>query len=237
LAITNKSIKLLWSNAAGRCSFANCTEKLSVEQAAGIAPYTLGEMAHIKGNKPGSNRYDQSQSHTERDSYENLILLCPTHHTLIDKEENEAEYPVGLLHEMKNKHESFISNRLGVEKFENTVQLKDKISIYMFENHQAWEQYGPLSDNARRNPNNDQVHALWTSARLSTIIPNNREVVKLLQENRELFSRGEQRIISKFITHVKSYEVWVNDEIPYQAVLRFPTDFEELVFGEEDARP
>ncbi|MBU0538393.1 MAG: HNH endonuclease, partial [Gammaproteobacteria bacterium] len=88
MAITNKSIKLLWSNAAGICSFSDCTEKLSVEQAAGVAPYTLGEMAHIKGNKPGSNRYDQSQSNTERDSYENLILLCPTHHTLIDKEEN-----------------------------------------------------------------------------------------------------------------------------------------------------
>jgi len=232
VAITNKSIKLLWSNAAGICSFSGCTEKLSVEQAAAVAPYTLGEMAHIKGNKPGSNRYDLSQSNVDRDSYENLILLCPTHHTLIDKEENEAEYPVELLHEMKNEHESFISNRLGEEAFESIDQLKDKISIYMSENHQSWEQYGPLSDNARRNPNNDQIHALWTSARLSTIVPNNREIAKLLQENRGLFSRPEQIIISKFITHVASYETWVNDQIPYQAVLRFPKDFEELVFGE-----
>lgn len=235
MTITNKSIKLLWSNAAGICSFSDCTEKLSVEQAAEVAPYTLGEMAHIKGNKPGSNRYDQSQSNTERDSYENLILLCPTHHTLIDKKESEAVYPVDFLLEMKNQHESFILNRLGVGNFKNTDQLKAAISIYMSENHQAWEQYGPLSDNARRNPNNVKVHALWTSARLSTIIPNNREVVTLLRENRELFLRIEQRIISKFITHVESYEAWVNDDIPYQAVLRFPTDFEELVFGEEDA--
>ena len=231
MAITSKSIKLLWSNAAGICSFSGCSERLSVEQTAGVSPYTIGEMAHIKGNKPGSNRYDQLQTDIERDSYENLILLCPTHHTLIDKSENESVYTVEILHEMKNEHESGISNRLGEEKFVNIEQLKDKISIYMSENHQAWEQFGPLSDNARRNPNNDQIFALWTSARLSIIVPNNREIVRLLKANRILFSREEQRIVSKFITHVESYEKWVNDEIPYQAVLRFPKEFEELVFG------
>lgn len=231
MGITNKSIKLLWSNSAGICSFRGCSEKLSVEDAAGVAPYTLGEMAHIKGRKAGSNRYDQSQTDVERDSYENLILLCPNHHTLIDKPENELEYTVDLLREMKSEHEKYISNRLAQEKFENVEQLKDRISIYLSENRQAWEQYGPLSDNAQRNPNNDQIYALWTSARLSTIVPNNRETAKVLQENRNLFSRLEQKVVSRFITHVESYEKWVNDEIPYQAVLRFPSDFDELVFG------
>ena len=88
-----------------------------------------------------------------------------------------------------------------------------------------------MSENARRNPNNDQIFALWTSARLSVIVPNNREIAKLLQQNRSLFSRAEQRIVSAFLTHVDSYEKWVNDEIPYQAVLRFPQDFESLIFG------
>lgn len=231
MAITPKSIKLLWSNSAGMCSFRGCSEKLSVEDAAGVAPYTLGEMAHIKGNKAGSNRYDPSQSDVERDSYENLILLCPNHHTLIDKRENEIEYTVDLLHEMKSEHERYISNRLAQEKFETVEQLKDRVSIYLSENRQVWEQYGPVSENAQRNPSNDQIYALWTSARLSTIVPNNREIVKVLQENRSLFSRLEQGVVSKFITHVESYEKWVNDEIPYQAVLRFPSDFDELVFG------
>ena len=85
MAITEKSIKLLWSNAAGRCSFTGCTEKLTVEQAAESAPHTLGEMAHIKGRRKDANRYDATQNDVERDDYENLILLCPNHHTLIDK--------------------------------------------------------------------------------------------------------------------------------------------------------
>ncbi|EFE3929091.1 HNH endonuclease [Escherichia coli] len=232
MAISNKSIKLLWSNAAGRCSFPDCKVRLSVEEAAEVAPYTIGEMAHIKGNKPGSNRYDEEQSADERDSYENLILLCPTHHTLIDKVENEDKYSVEILHEMKRAHENFISNRLSAIKLEHIEQLKDLISVYMAENYQAWEQYGPMSDNARKNPHNDQIYALWTSERLSTIVPNNREITKILQANRDLFTRTEQRLVSKFIQHVESYEQWVNDKIPYNSIQRFPSDFEAFVLGE-----
>lgn len=232
MSITSKSIKLLWSNAAGRCSFRGCTERLSVEETEGVAPYTLGEMAHIKGNKLGSNRYDTEQSDVERDSYENLILLCPTHHTLIDKAENETEFPVELLHEMKQEHEEFISNRLQVSELENIEQLKDKIAPYMAENHQVWEQYGPMSENARKNPNSDQVHALWTSERLSTIVPNNRVIKAIILKYRALFSRKDQRVISKFIQHVESYEQWVHDKIPYNAVQRFPSEFESLILGE-----
>ena len=59
MAITEKSIKLLWSNAAGICSFLDCNERLTQGEASDYAPYTIGEMAHIKGENPGSNRYDK----------------------------------------------------------------------------------------------------------------------------------------------------------------------------------
>lgn len=232
MAISEKSIKLLWSNSAGRCSFTGCQERLAVEESAEYSPYTLGEMAHIKGNKPTSNRYDKKQSQIQRDGYENLILLCPTHHTLIDKKENEDRYSVEILHEMKREHESFISKRLTSVKLDNVESLKDLISEYLAENHLAWEQYGPTSDNARKNPNSEQVYALWTTARLATIVPNNRKIVKILHENRGLINRVHQRLVSKFIQHVESYEYWVNNEIPYSSIQRFPKDFEYFILGE-----
>lgn len=232
MTISEKSIKLLWSNSAGICSFTGCQVRLAVEEAAEYSPYTLGEMAHIKGNKPKSNRYDKNQSQTQRDGYENLILLCPTHHTLIDQKENEDRYSIEILHEMKREHERFILNRLNPIKLESIESLKDLISQYLAENHLAWEQYGPTSDNARKNPNNDQVYALWTSERLSTIVPNNREIIKILEDNRGLFTRANQMLVSKFIQHVNSYEQWVNDDIPYSSIRRFPKDFECFILGE-----
>lgn len=231
MAIREKAIKLLWSNAAGRCSFTDCVERLTVEQAAHSAPHTLGEMAHITGKKKGSNRYDEDQTDEQRDSYENLILLCPNHHTLIDKPENEEIYTVDALLEMKTSHEASISKRLDSAKISNFDELKDEISICLAENRQAWLQYGPLSENARKNPHSEEIYAIWVSERLSTIVPNNRVIVGLINDHRNLFSRSEQTVVSQFLSHAKSYERWVNDEIPYQAVLRFPVDFENLISG------
>lgn len=229
MAITEKSIKLLWSNAAGRCSFTNCEEKLTVCQAASAAPHTLGEMAHIKGKNKGANRYDESQTDEQRDSYENLILLCPNHHTLIDKPENEHIYSVDVLLKMKLDHENKVKERLEVEMLSDIEEVKSKISIYLAENKQTWLQYGPVSEAAQKNPHNNEIYAVWKSERLSIIVPNNRIIVNILNTCRSLFNRNGQEIISKFLVHASSYEKWVNDEIPYQAVMRFPVEFEQLI--------
>jgi len=227
MPIREKTIKLLFANTAGRCSFTDCNLRLTHERAGKAAPYTLGEMAHIKGEKPGSNRYDEIQTSEERNGYENLILLCPNHHRLIDKPENNDVYSAFILLEMKNRHEKKILNLL--EESVNLDQLKNQIAICLSENKQAWQQYGPESDLARKNPHSQELSAVWFSERLSTIVPNNRKIAMLLESNRKLFGIEEQIIISKFLDHVKSYEKWVNDEILYQAVTRFPKDFENLI--------
>lgn len=232
MTIKNKSIKILWADAAGRCSYPGCGEKLTVGQAGEQAPHTLGEMAHIKGNREGSNRYDINQTAEQRDHYENLILLCPTHHNLIDKAENESIYTVDKLIEMKLDHENTITKRLAVEESPTIEKLKNMIAIYLAENKQSWEQYGPLSERARKNPYSEEIYAVWTSERLSTIVPNNRLITRLLEDHRNLFNIQHQAAISRFLSHARSYERWVQDEVSYKAVMRFPTDFEDLIFGD-----
>ena len=88
MAFTQKTIKLLWGNAAGRCSFPGCGRLLSLPESGEIAPHTIGEMAHIRGDKVGSARHDAAQTDAQRNDYANLILLCPTDHEVIDKQEN-----------------------------------------------------------------------------------------------------------------------------------------------------
>ena len=229
MAISEKTIKLLWSNSAGRCSFTDCNERLTVGQSAHSVPHTLGEMAHIKGKNKGSNRYDENQTDEQRDSYENLILLCPNHHTQIDKAENAKIFTVNVLKEMKINHEAKISKRLESVNISSIEELKNNISICLAENRQSWLQYGPISEIARKNPHSEEIYALWTSERLSTIVPNNRMIVVLLDAYRDLFDRSDQVIVSQFLAHVRSYEKWVNDEIPYQAVFRYPVEFEDLI--------
>ncbi len=231
MAISPKDTKILWASAAGICSFTSCYEKLCLVESGEFAPHIIGEMAHIKGERNGSNRFEPDQENQERNSYSNLILLCPTHHTVIDRPENEAKYTVKLLHDMKSKHEENIANRLSVQVVENKTDVANLIQPLLLENHAVWQNYGPHSEIARQNPHSDDAYAVWRSERLSIIVPNNRNISHILELNRDKFDANELKVISLFPVHARSYERWVTNEIPYNAVIRFPADFSEFIEG------
>lgn len=235
MAISLKSVKILWSASGGRCAFDGCWERLCYQDAEGVAPFTLGEMAHICGEKPGSNRYSTCQTATERNDYTNLILLCPTHHTLIDRKENETKYTVTILHAMKARHEARVLARLDQGIIATKFDIAQAILPLLEENKQAWSCYGPHSEIARSQPYNEAAKAVWTSERLATIVPNNRKIAELLQAHQALFNSEELTIITTFLLHVRSYEKWVQDSIPYSTVKRFPVEFDRLIRGFTDA--
>lgn len=229
MAITDKSMKILWAAAGGRCSHPDCNIQLYETGTDGSSPYTLGQMAHICGDRPNSNRHDKSQTELERDDYQNLILLCPTHHTNIDRPENEAKYPIALLHDWKALHESRVLERLSLAVEDQLCGIVRQISILLADNRQIWSQYGPQSKVARREPFNEAIYGRWVTLRLSKIVPNNRVIRGILQPSRNAFTWTDQSTISSFLAHVESYEMWVRDEVAYSAVERFPLSFETMI--------
>jgi hypothetical protein len=228
MTISQKSIKILWANAAGRCAFPGCETKLCTQESGQAAPYTIGEMAHIKGEKAGSNRYDALQTPAERDDYTNLVLLCPTHHTEVDKPENVGIYSVVALLKLKADHEANVNGRLKKAKFANKSEVAVCVYPLMAENHTVFTNFGPHSEIARKNPESD-AHGVWLSERLATIVPNNRKIAEVMAANKALFSPKEQEIVEKFRLHARSYERWVSDETSYEGVVRFPSEFEKLI--------
>jgi hypothetical protein len=54
--------------------------------------------------QPDSARYDPRQTPAERNAFENLILMCGTHHTVIDSD--EEAYTVERVRKMKADHEA-----------------------------------------------------------------------------------------------------------------------------------
>ncbi|MDZ7703474.1 MAG: HNH endonuclease signature motif containing protein [Trueperaceae bacterium] len=109
MAINQKDIKLLWGRSGNRCSI--CRKELTQDSRAVDASFTLGEMAHIVGEKENAPRGTSILSPEERNSYHNLVLLCPTDHSLIDK--NVEDYPVEKLHQIKSEHELWVRETLG----------------------------------------------------------------------------------------------------------------------------
>jgi hypothetical protein len=64
-------------------------------------------MAHVIGKQPTAARSDVSVG--TNDTHENLILLCPDHHTLIDK--GSADFPRELLLQWKSKWEEKVKQK------------------------------------------------------------------------------------------------------------------------------
>ena len=96
MPISEQDIKLLWGRAAARCSFPECKIRLTDDKKLASDSYPLGEQAHIVGASKSATRGKSNLTRKERDSYYNLILLCPNHHTIIDK--NPEDYTIEKLH-------------------------------------------------------------------------------------------------------------------------------------------
>lgn len=100
MALKSGDMKKLWGRSGNVCSYPGCGVELTQEKRANRV---IGEEAHIKGEKPTAPRYDHNQSEEERESYENRVLLCPTHHTEIDAD--SETFPAERLKQMKSDHE------------------------------------------------------------------------------------------------------------------------------------
>jgi hypothetical protein len=102
---TIAAIKRLFALSGNRCAFPKC--RTLIVQGAVLA----GEVCHIKGRKRGAPRYDSKQTPSARHAYGNLLLLCSTHHTIVDAD--AESYSVEVLRKMKAIHEGRAS---GVSK-------------------------------------------------------------------------------------------------------------------------
>ena len=93
-----QTIKRLFALSNNRCAFPRCISTI-------IAPSgtVLGKICHINAKSKGGPRYIPKQTAEERNSFDNLILLCGNHHDTIDKE--PKIYTDDVIREMKHAHE------------------------------------------------------------------------------------------------------------------------------------
>lgn len=114
MSISERDMKLLWGRAAAMCSFPECRMKLTQDKKLASDSFPLGEQAHIVGESESAPRGKSPLTKDERNSYFNLILLCPTHHTIVDN--NPEDYPVEKLHLIKDQHELWVESTLSESK-------------------------------------------------------------------------------------------------------------------------
>ncbi|MBU2849721.1 HNH endonuclease [Acidithiobacillus ferrivorans] len=99
MAISNHEVKKLYSLSAGRCNI--CNESVFQNDV------HIGEMAHIIPRSVIGPRGKETFP-GNKDSYDNLILLCSNHHSEVDK--NPRCFPARKLRQIKDEHEKNIES-------------------------------------------------------------------------------------------------------------------------------
>ena len=181
----------------------------------------IGEMAHVIAKQPGGPRATQSGGD---DTYKNLILLCPTHHTVIDKA--PEKFPKHVLVSMKSAHEESVSSALSAPTFKTTSEICEYINNLLIENHEVWRIYGPESKEAFNNPLSNLAD-VWVLRKLDTIVPNNRRIINAIDRNKALFDTESYRSACAFIEHAKGFEIGCYNTT--EGIPRFPKNFVKMV--------
>lgn len=109
MSIPQKDLKLLWGRSGNRCAICRCALSFDTEHSSAAHP--VGEQAHIVARESDGPRGQSILTVDERDTYANLILLCPTDHEKIDKA--IGDYPVERLHQLKTDHELWVQTQLA----------------------------------------------------------------------------------------------------------------------------
>ena len=220
MSISEKDIKLLWGRAAGICCFPECNEELT-KYLLKSNDFVVGEMAHVIAKAKGGPRTDGKGGN---DTYENLLLLCPTHHRTIDKAP-EGTFPVEKLHEWKEKHEKKIRERSKGIQVDNWINLKKLVKNLLIENYSIWNAYGPKSQEARNNPTSNVVK-IWQLKRMDTIVPNNQKIINLVEKNIQILTTEQKENFYLFKQHCVGFEQNAIERLEYYP--RFPKQFGDM---------
>ena len=124
MGITSKTRKMLWGKSGNRCAMPDCKKELVVNISEINNHSIIGEECHIIAQSPDGPRGNENFDINKIDDYDNLILMCGEHHTIIDDKSNLALFTVEKLQNMKKEHENWVFSKFT---FEDRKKLDDDL--------------------------------------------------------------------------------------------------------------
>ena len=192
--------RMLYAESMGRCMNPDCRCSLFRQNGDVI------EKAHI-----------HSYCKSKDNSFENLVVLCPSCHTDYDKNETfSKETVIEWKETRKIELEKFFT-----AKFDDFSELKDKVQPYLMENKIIYENYY-LKDKRK----------LWDLF-VNKVIVNNRIIKLYISNNLNLFqddkneNYSNKSIVNKYLLHIDEFETAKkNDEV--ERCVLFPEEVNSI---------
>jgi hypothetical protein len=182
----------LWSESAGYCQNPECAKDLHA-----LSDVPIAERAHIIAASPDGPRGADdggTLSDLERAEADNLLLLCPTCHTKIDK--SPKLYDVFMLREWKKRSQDAREAAFGSPVFLRREEALAQVRPLFASNNRVFELYGP-KDDIRDIDRADR----WSDLVRTTIIPNNATILRIFHSNGHLLTDAELAVVAEFEIH------------------------------------
>ncbi|MCY4321523.1 MAG: hypothetical protein OXC37_03845 [Bdellovibrionaceae bacterium] len=152
LPLKKTTLKALFGKSGNQCAFPECKEQLIDEE-----NNCIGQLCHIESANETGARFNPDSNDEYRRSYENLILLCPTHHYKIDKSKKfstEKLKSIKTDHEKIFQHSNFKVNDRELIKF---MKEMDNYFIEVAKNNRDWQSKCLLARNIDAQRNHFQI--------------------------------------------------------------------------------
>ncbi len=191
----------LWGKSAGRCQYEGCNKVLWRDLIT-QARFSTAYIAHIIAEKENGPRGGHILSGLLKNNISNLMLLCDTHHRLIDKED-VIGHSVERLQEMKKRHETRINIQTSLEEDKQSHILHYGANIGRLNARISWKKsYDAMMPN--RYPSEDT--AIELSLKNSPFKDDSSKFWEIERESlqRQFFSKVQSRL-STDINHLSVF--------------------------------
>ncbi|MCB2411489.1 hypothetical protein LGT39_01330 [Demequina sp. TTPB684] len=184
---------------------------------------SIAELAHIIPASANGPRGEQSVSleASARAQVENILVLCPTCHTVIDKD--PSSFPADELRRWKLESQNQRAAAFGVPRVSDRAAARALVAPLFAENRSVHDRFAPSGRD------HDDVRAdQWARNMVGTIIPNSERIRAVVDANYQLMTTEERSLAADFALHLRDLRARHVDGDWTAGATRFPVGFDSV---------
>jgi hypothetical protein len=189
---------------------------------------SIAERAHIVAHSASGPRGDSSVPSDYLSDPANIVLLCPTCHTTVDKAPDA--YPPSLLLAKKATRAAAVARVGGVPIFDTREQARRAVENVLQENQAIFRTFGP--DPLDGSMDSTEAAAKWSHVVLDEIVPGNDLIVAMVQVNPHLATPADAAAAELLRLHTQDLAAKHQGQEVTGPALRFPAAAEKI-FAED----
>jgi hypothetical protein len=224
--LTEDQDRRLFAESAAACLLCNGT--LFPEDPKRKRSLSIAERAHIVSHSDAGPRANRNSTDQERADPANIILVCPTCHTIIDKVPDE--YPTEELIRLKEVRRRAVLSVGGSPICDDRSTARAAAERLLDRNRILFEQKGPHAGDG--SVASSEAADGWTRVVLEEIIPNSRLLLAMVEVNADLTTSDDRHAAVLLRQHVDALERKHRQGVAIDFAPRFP-DEANLLFKDE----